>query len=238
MYNLSLTVCDSDAIISVVIPTQLVACLSPLPDHPDPFQVGIIRKAKATRKFHMRISRYRQLQTPESGAAIGRLAKEFCLPGDLLELFIKLIVLEWKFKGSNWENNKTFVQGVRLGYQRHDVVSEPHCGSFEDFIESLIAFLETENLSEFRFTEEVVTTSERKRLKRVGEVSISQNDLNQERYYRARRLSSKKRIRRLTIEGLSLTKTTRQKVSSRKRCLQNCPKRVDGRRFRGVGLGQ
>ena len=117
--------------------SQLVSCLPSIPGCPDPLQLDVIRTSQSTRQVHIRLSRLRLPQNKETGSLIGILAQKFRLPADILQVFVKAVISEWRFTGKDWEHNTDFIQGILQGYEKHDVRSEPRPYSFEEFMRSL-----------------------------------------------------------------------------------------------------
>ena len=85
----------------------------------------------------MDISRNRLTKTRGTGRAVGLLASEFRIPEDILQIFVQIIVTEWKLKAPLSQNNE-FSQGVLQGF--HGVLQPT---TFEGFLESVRGHLGT-----------------------------------------------------------------------------------------------
>ena len=126
-----------DAILSTVSSTQILACMDSISDQLDTFHFSTIQTAKAMGEIRNHVSRHRPTQTLETGVAIGQLARAFKIPRNFLEVFVRIVVSEWRFGGSNWETNDAFIHGVVSGFEE---VHEAQPRSFEDFYESLKSY--------------------------------------------------------------------------------------------------
>ena len=97
---------------------KLLASLTPNVFHE--FRLEKFELAKSLRGVRFDISNHRLSLTDEIGMAIGKFARALGLRENLLEIFMELMVADWKMRDPKRAIDKYFTHQVRQGFSEEE----------------------------------------------------------------------------------------------------------------------